>query len=308
MDTLCDAHDKRVNNATVLPGSRVSGKKGMVEIVQPSYGKKSTPCTLIKLNEEAADCPESIGQPICWIVPAGTARTHRFLEFMSSVKEIGPAADHKKRLLKESLSTAHFQVIHKWEGLGQRILRLHGVIPNGDVLVLVGEYTGVEKYTLDALQKARRKRDLTPVLHGLFGIHSTSMCMFSLDANPFSRMLISEVETVMSRQSLKLTSDQKRFIDFLCSRNGGCAAVDVVAGSGKSVTTTACEMAIMETEVKPTECIVHVVKTRQARHTQLKFDALDPCEVLELGRPLKASPHEDEVAEYGMDASLGSIQ
>ena len=260
-------------------------KKGMVEIVQPSYGKKSTLCTLIKLNEEATDCPESIGQHICWIVPAGTAQTYRLLEFMSSAKETGSSADHKKALLKESLSTAHFQVIHKWEGLGQHILRLHGVIPNGDVLMLVGEYAGVEKYTFDALQKARRKRDLTAVLHGLFGIQSTSMCMLSSDANPFSRVSITEEETAMLRQSVKLTSDQQRFIEFLCSRNGGCAAAVVVAGSGKSVTTTAYEMAIMETQVKPTERIAHVVKTRQARHTQLKLVrryALEPCEVLEL--------------------------
>ena len=62
-----------------------------------------------------------------------------------------------------------------------------------------------------------------------------------------------------------------------------------MAGAGKIVTITVCEIAFTEM-LEPKERIAHLIKARKGRHTQLyvarKF-AAHPLDVLELGRRLK---------------------
>ena len=82
----------------------------------------------------------------------------------------------------------------KWEGLGKRVLRLHGCVPEGRAKILAGEYAGVEHYTIAALQAARARPTLSPALHGVFGVLSQDFCMSAYDANPF--FLLSTKEKV----------------------------------------------------------------------------------------------------------------
>ena len=62
-----------------------------------------------------------------------------------------------------------------------------------------------------------------------------------------------------------------------------------MAGAGKTVTITVCEIALTEM-LEPRERIAHLIKTRKGRHTQLyvarKF-AARLLDALELGRRLK---------------------
>ena len=243
---------------------------GMAETIKPAPGKKNPSFSVVQLEDEPKSCPQSIRHHICWVIPAAMGSSHRLLEFMLEAHQIPSVAQQQKTLQALTLATARFQLALKWEGVGRQVLRFHGIVPEGRVRVLVGEYSGAEHYTIAALQTARAKQDLTPAFHGIFGAFSRSICMNSSDANPFLPLSVEKVDAVMSRQSLRLSSDQKDLVDFFRGVTGGCAGVDAVAGGGKTVTMTACEMALMEEELAPHERLVHVVKSRKGRHAHLQ--------------------------------------
>ena len=198
----------------------------------------------------------------------------------------------------------HVQMVLKWEDGKRHVFQLHGSVPAGPVRVLVSEYAGTEYYAIAALQAARKRRILTPALHGIFGVFSNDMCMQSPTANPFRALSVEKVNMVLSRESQSLSSDQKKLVHFLCEATGGCAAVDGVAGAGKTLTVAGCEIALMEASQSSSERSVHLVKTRKGRHAHLKLArklARYPLEVLELGRRPENSALPANEDDYGVD-------
>ena len=166
---------------------------GTAETIKPAPGKKNPSFSVVQLEDEPKICPQSIRHHICWVIPVAMGSSHRILEFMLQAHQIPSVAQQQKALQALTLATARFQLALKWEGLGRQVLRFHGIVPEGRVRVLAGEYSGVEHYTIAALQAARAKPDLTPAFHGIFGAFSRSICMNSSDANPFLPLSVEKV-------------------------------------------------------------------------------------------------------------------
>ena len=98
-------------------------EKGTVETILPASGKKISPFSVIKLEDEPTKCPQSIRHHICWILPEALGSSQRLLDFMFEAHRIPYVQQQQKALQALTLETASFQVALKWEGVGRKVLR-----------------------------------------------------------------------------------------------------------------------------------------------------------------------------------------
>ena len=79
-------------------------------------------------------------------------------------------------LRKNILRQGEFNMVASWEGVGKKAFRLHrksGIV--GPVYVIVGEYAGVEYYSVALLQRVRYREEecLRDYVHPHGGVSST---------------------------------------------------------------------------------------------------------------------------------------
>ena len=134
---------------------------------------------------EGRKYPPSVRHQVCFVLPKSDEVQ------LSTTKEAFKAP---------FLEKGEFHLTLKWEGVGQKLLRLHRKVNfTGEVMVLVGEYCGPEHYAIALLEAARGKSALSPALYGFLGTHCADLQLANCAVVPFQGMLVKDVEYALRK-------------------------------------------------------------------------------------------------------------
>lgn len=264
---------------------------------------------------------ESVRHHVCFVLPVADVSNFARERAGPTENEHQKGSKARDMLTAALLEQGEFQMSLKWEGVGSRLLRLHGKVKAvGRVRVLVGEYCGPEHYSVATLQRLKRASLISGAMRAFLGTHCASKDSVSLQKPPLAGIDVADVESALSSGVAlpsfhKLSFDQSEMVRFIGQSTSGCNGVRAVAGAGKTITVTGMLLHEIKT-LLPRQIVLWLVKSRKMRDEQLdlfRSYLSNPLTAVALGRRRDEGAKGDDVDEWDasvaayLDTQLGSM-